>query len=602
MAIFGIDSFKRHLDLIDWPLFQTWNGGIPGKAAGTVIGGTPAFAGRNFLGGNSIWAAAEATDAMKNPSPLNLAALNVTVPLIAPIQAPIADHQQATGKRGYLSGKIDAYALCKRIYQGLITGEFKASTATGEVNVWLVTNPAAPMSAEYWTGWSSTVNMFTGSDAGVAAIIGPGAPAAQPFLACVICQYTKVAGKFQRDPKVDAAIKAAVMPGQDTKCYGYWADAPNPDVNGVGPNPTLDWTQFGTDDVTVPAIWRFSNSFRNAAGQPQGVDYSLDIVSELQSDPPTGIATDYMLIPQSWQPSPLSPVLSLGFSNASVTTDSQIQQIIATPFPAMADTSRKFTVPAGPIDAIGRYLKSATSASNFGTDEARRLSNAGFTLYTTWEHFDATEANSQPLNIAYFDPALNHGTRDGQAAFQYCDLILRQPPHSTVFFTVDFPAADPGVVTGTSATPQQWLLTYFQQLAAARDLHAKGAGRYYRIGIYGSGGVLQWGYGQQALTGQQGFVDSFWQSLSSGTSGNIFPSRPWYHANRCQYTGTGSGMPPLPWTVISSADPDMDWGDGGTWTQTDPLAQQLADLEDVEIRAVFSSFLTTLTRFVGLLP
>jgi len=94
---FGIDTQTSHLDLIQWPAFQAWNGGL-----------VPAFAGRNFIGGNFLWAPAEATLALTNPSPNDFSKLAMLTPLVAPFQGASTTRQQVTGERGTLYGQIDA--------------------------------------------------------------------------------------------------------------------------------------------------------------------------------------------------------------------------------------------------------------------------------------------------------------------------------------------------------------------------------------------------------------------------------------------------------------------------------------------------------------
>jgi hypothetical protein len=144
------------------------------------------------------------------------------------------------------------------------------------------------------------------------------------------------------------------------------------------------------------------------------------------------------------------------------------------------------------------------------------------------------------------------------------------------------------------ATPRDWLETYFRQLKEARDRHALAhPERPYVIGVYGTGGVLEWGY-------RQGFVGAFWQSVSFGTAGNTYPSRPWCHTNRFQFNRE-QVLEHEGWNVVPGADPDMDWGDGGTWTLADPLAQQLFELEEDEKAAVAAQLQQFLPFWGGLL-
>lgn len=62
--LIGVDSFDTHLDMINWDGFRRWNGdeaGLDRKPSG----GDPAFAASNFVGAKSIWAHAEAMDAIE---------------------------------------------------------------------------------------------------------------------------------------------------------------------------------------------------------------------------------------------------------------------------------------------------------------------------------------------------------------------------------------------------------------------------------------------------------------------------------------------------------------------------------------------------------
>jgi len=93
------------------------------------------------------------------------------------------------------------------------------------------------------------------------------------------------------------------------------------------------------------------------------------------------------------------------------------------------------------------------------------------------------------------------------------------------------------------------------------------------IGVYAGGEVLRWLY-------RMGAADFFWQAVSFGGTGSQPPRWPWYHANRWQYQFTGDGHPlPERWDCFGGLDPDADWGDGGAWILTDPLAQRLEALE-----------------------
>ncbi len=60
---------------------------------------------------------------------------------------------------------------------------------------------------------------------------------------------------------------------------------------------------------------------------------------------------------------------------------------------------------------------------------------------------------------------------------------------------------------------------YLTLVKAQRDKYAaQFPGRYYTIGLYSNGVVAAWAY-------EQGIVSEFWQSASSGSTGNTPPNR-----------------------------------------------------------------------------
>src|SRR5262249_54311849 len=97
--MFGVDTFRNHLDLIPWDPFKQINGGT--TVNNQVIRGEPDFAGRNFLGGDFIWGHGEATGAIPPPRPEALSPLNRLTSFIPPMQAPNAARQQTIGPFGF---------------------------------------------------------------------------------------------------------------------------------------------------------------------------------------------------------------------------------------------------------------------------------------------------------------------------------------------------------------------------------------------------------------------------------------------------------------------------------------------------------------------
>ncbi len=584
---YGVDTFQSRLDLITWDSFRAWNGGT--SQDGTLTGGEPAFAGRHFLGGDLFrWGHGEATNCMAHPMPESIAQLTLLTPAIAPIQAVMSGRQAVTGALGFAYGSLDADALCRRLLACLDAGEFTLPSGS-LVFVWLTVDPNAEFSADYWAGWADTVNSKAWSLQSQGVLLAQ----LQPFRAAIICSYTAPDGKLAPDPHVPAALIASgtAYRGSDTKCYATWADAAT-EAHPQQSTPP-DWESFGS--AYTPIVWRY------AQGGDFGGNFSVDAAN------PGGDmanATDFMLIAQPWQPN-VPSLLNFGFitDQANGITDTQITTIEQTPIPSFKDTGGHYTLSGGQVCVIGRYLKpnvrDAThpkGAFAMTRAEASSLSAVPqFGIFTIWEDIDATVG--QPTTINYFDPAHNMGAQDGKNAFSYCGDTLGQPPHTPVFFTVDFDAADPPHPM-TAAQAQQWIEGYFTALKQARDTYTtQNPDRPYLIGLYANGETNRWCY-------RQGIVDMFWQSGSTGSTGNTLPTdgfnwappiplRPWYHANRWQFN-IDKGLKAAGWTVVPGADPDADWGDGGAWTLADPLVQQFEQqrqlLKGLELGGTFDMF------------
>jgi hypothetical protein len=551
---FGIDTLVTHLDLIEWSAFTTWSGGD-----------TAAFAGRNFIGGNFLWAHAEATDAKTNPHPENPALLNIVgAPLIAPIQGPQKDRQQLTGLRGFLAGAIDAQALCRKVTNGIVTTEF-SMPAEGAVYLWLAVDPSAPLSADYWNGWADFINQFPAASV-------PHVAGGQPFLAGILCRYTRnPRNLFQPDAQVVTAVTTKLS-GRDARAWAYWADAPDPSPNGIGPPTQIDWAST-FDPATIPLLWRMGN----IGAQPPltGVVSQFSVDAAMPPETLLPPVTAYMLVANKWQPT-IPGVINMGVSASLIdappndhVTDAQIACLQTTPFPAIQSV-RGETFPAANVTIVGRYVEQVDhQGKSHSVDQAEvlRINNANIGFFSVWQR-------GNPNTPAYFNPAGHPGTRDAQDAFFDCGTSLQQQPQTPIFFAVDFDAPDTKPARGGDPHDEEWIKTYFQEIATARDAFAQQhPDSYFLIGVYGVGGVLEWLY-------EQGLVSYFWQSPSSGGTGNESQHRPWYHANRWQFLGINAANPfPGGWHCIDGADPDADWGDGGSWFLTDDLNRQLMDAQ-----------------------
>lgn len=622
---FGIDTFRARLDMLtaqQLDYFKQWNGGTIGLD-GNVTGGDIEFAGRNFLGGNStkgnfIWAHAEDTNASQepdgatyplaatDPSPEHPENLKLTVNLIAPVQAPQPARQQQSGQRGVIYGQIDAQAICNRIIACLNTGELSLQSSS-LVKVWLAVDPTVDFTADYWAGWSDFVTRQTYSQ--IPLVAGFPASQIQPFQACILCSYTLGAdGVLHPDPHVTSVLSDKTHPAYKTKCYGFWADAPVGPSVGVAltPNPALNWKAF--DPAATPLLWRMKNGFTlatDAGALPVGFPFDADAINITPALNPK----DFMLTANKWQPNAIS-ILNPGFSNSDAITQTQVNCLQQADLPDMNDNNfgkpGHFKVRGGRIRTIGRYIR-AGGFSSMGHTEAQMLSDSNFSIFTTWESSRAVGGVVRnPKTIAYFNPDPDgnaatqddSGTLDGTEAFNYCGSTLKQPSHTPVFFAIDFDPYDPDHTDTASdddkKSIESWILTYFENIRKARDSYASQTGRYYLIGVYGNGRIMQALY-------TQGIVSHFWAPASQ-RSGSKPPHWPWYHVNRWQYTNeeglfnggnicsmAHKGKDKEGKDVFSGPDPDADWGDGGVWSLTDPVTLSFNLLEQQELNDLHSA-------------
>jgi hypothetical protein len=548
--------------------------------------------------------------------------LSLLVDRVAPIQAPNSTRQGLTDDRGYIAGAVDADAICRRINACVQTGEFLTSEAH-VMQVWLSVDPNHPFSSEYWAGWADGVN-----NAFLQILPGETLGQSQPFRAGIIHSYVAGAdGKLRPDPNVTAAL-AVRHRGLDTSIHGRWADFqlwPNAPADLVANgSPLLDWTRF--DPPTAPILWRVAGGFSPAGGAAADVPVSIDAANP-QAEP-----LAFMFRTQKWQPN-VPTILNYGFINKNPVTAASIPNIQANPIPDMRDSggaaAGHFELPGGTVAVIGRYIWAG--GGGIAHQEAQDLSEADFQLFTIWEgarnvpglgpsephEIDTSNAGAPQMNnwgeftpnihkyIFYFkrpDPdnnpaTLNAGELDGHDAFQYCHDVLHQPSHTPVFFAIDFDPYDlpnphgiagnndPAAPAATAAVPhpthgwpanpaqavfEGWLRAYFKKIGEARDALFAGGGPYYLIGVYAPGKTLQ-------LLYEQGVVTYFWQPLSSGRNGSHPPLWPWFHANRWQFHSE-TGLTNAGWAIggveiVNGADPDVDWGDGGTWNLSTSLAQ-----------------------------
>ncbi|OKL45729.1 DUF1906 domain-containing protein [Pseudovibrio exalbescens] len=122
------------------------------------------------------------------------------------------------------------------------------------------------------------------------------------------------------------------------------------------------------------------------------------------------------------------------------------------------------------IVAVGRYL-SKSSWKRIDRSEAENILSMGLDIFTVYQ-----DAQNQPAD---FNATL--GTENAQLARQQAATLVGQPPHTAIYFAVDYDASEDDYVNR--------IRPYFQ--AVNKALAEKDALPVYRPGVYGSGLICQ---------------------------------------------------------------------------------------------------------------
>jgi hypothetical protein len=246
--------------------------------------------------------------------------------------------------------------------------------------------------------------------------------------------------------------------------------------------------------------------------------------------------------------------------DCSVDTSGHVAQL-ANPATPISGTVTGDT--AYPVAFVGRYYDRGPPVRpdhRLTYAEARALSANGLRMIAVWESPYNTTGTPPaqwvwPTTQAYLNANVNsmdgnmhsHGFDDAVLAFRYAANNIRQPPHTPVYFAIDFDAQD---VPSIEA--------YFIDIAAGYHWyldHQRNLGWDpvpYGIGVYSGAFVLNTCY-------KQGITSFYWQAVSPGFVNN---SNAWGHANTWQRTNSLSDF-----TVVAGMDADFDstWGDEGSF-------------------------------------
>lgn len=500
-------------------------GGVDWNDLVTFLGGTrPAFAGKYIVGSPWRWVHGEATS-LVDPA---VAGAQL---LIAPITASDPVRQAETGDQGMTWGYEDGYAAAKAIQAALQVGDLALSSSS-RVFVYLEVAAGTALSPEYWSMWATAITqaVLIGDPTGAFLI-----PVLQGLLPCISTPFVASAGTFGPPPNIVNAIETSIPNFVFSRalCNGFWASTGEPAA--LAPAPAPAWPAFkpysqpqSSGPVRVPVrLWRY------AAGDPvapvHGVGrISLDFtaVPSGQPDP----ALDGMLTVRPWTAAkpPTQTGVDRGASVASqvacLTTrklkvDHLPQRKAAglfegPPLVPPLEVPASFVIrysSAGPRMDAGKLKPPAPNDRDLSRPEATRLAERGVDVVTVFQTRRATYDNV-PAYLA--NPA--NGEADGFAAGWFSANVIRQPPHTPIYFAIDTDVNTAGLSTVEINPPHcitlAVLLVYFRGVKRGMDRYLREADPDFRvpyaIGAYACARACE-------LLYREGLATHFWQALPS---------------------------------------------------------------------------------------
>lgn len=202
-------------------------------------------------------------------------------------------------------------------------------------------------------------------------------------------------------------------------------------------------------------------------------------------------------------------------------------QMIDTP----VDITRFVECAAGSgVSYVARFYRTpSTFFPPLSRTEAVAISAAGMRIATVWE----TRADT-PGHFSFAT-----GVDDGAEAFRQA-VSVGQPPGSVIFFAVDYDASEADVAGG--------ITDYFKGIEKA----AATVGAKYKIGVYGSGRVIQ-------SLKAAGLASAGWLSMATGWAGRrpILEDGTWDISQGPRGTGANACGVPLPDHDVDTFNPNV---------------------------------------------
>jgi hypothetical protein len=556
--------------------------------------GHPEFAGRYFLGQPYLWGHGEATDIL----------IRGGDPRIVPIQKADKDRQETTGSSGEQFGLDDAFAICAKLTACLDMGEL--GIPGRYIAVFLEVDDNTKLSEEYWTSWCSGVGnaLYTTvkeTEINGVKVLLPSF--AFPFIPCICCQFKKLnTGKYAPDEDIQKCLDSTgkKYSGKQSKCRGFWARVSDiPEYHS--PEPALDWTIFNKYDQpqgdtikqAVPVLlWRYMDSTDFTKSEIAQKKITLDAAS-------AGVINS-MLKVENWKlqlqddagNEGVRPPTVFGFDSGSnisaqiVSLAKKAMRVRELPstWVIINNNGDRINLRKGVMvnvtgkpTFLGRYYTGKPGnidARNLTSREASTISRAGIDCITFFQGKVGRDHIADWLTNKIHP---KQGKLDALDAFLYAADVIRQPPHTPIYFVIDIPISIDGHSRSPYIPTTDEIITYFldvndgyqeylQQKKAADQVPVP-----YYIGVYACSNVLDACY---AL----GLATHFWQAwpIYWGDDPPTLPNlQVWPHNNIWQvmlwdirpdgYWPESENRAIEMIVVPGGVDFNVAWGDTGGW-------------------------------------
>lgn len=487
----------------------------------------PAFAGKYLIGSPWQWVHGEATSLIDPSVPGAKLRL-------APIAASDPVRQSQGGELGKQWGDEDGTALAEAIKAALNVGDLAFPSDSRAIYAYLEVKEHTDLTPEYWSSWATAVerHLYVGDRVG-----GQIPFMIQGFLPCIATRF--VAGASPGNWEVPASIRAALdtaVPDLvlgNTRCHGFWALTDEPATIVAMPVPTFpSFTAYDqqqhTGQVAVPVrLWRYATG-ESASPIHEVGRVTLDMTLSPAGQPDATF--DGMLIVRPWsakeRPSQIgvdrgSPVAGINqncrqdkragvknqiccllreelkvFKLPEIEADGSDRLKISPPLQEKVSFVARY-ISDGPRDEDTPPVKHLKDKDML-LQEAKFLSEAGVdiislfqTRYAKFKQVPDYLSNkgifkekekylSQYLSNKFKDR--NNGVVDGYSAAWYAAHVLRQPPHTPIYFCVDCSVTSTGICPYKNTVISTTVLVdYFRSIKLGIQDYLKDAKPEFRV-------------------------------------------------------------------------------------------------------------------------